>query len=166
MLKKLSSIVNRLTIWIADTLIIIMTCSVLTQITARNLFSTSFEALEELSRFLLVWVTFLGTVITYKDNGHIGVKFFVNMFPENIKNLILKFSKMFDICFGIVLIYFGFLMSRLTMRQISLQMGIRIGLVYMVIPVSGLLLLVHIIEKLFNDDVEKNVIEDELIEKM
>ncbi|MCL2616554.1 MAG: TRAP transporter small permease subunit, partial [Defluviitaleaceae bacterium] len=39
----------------------------------RYAFNTSWPASEELSRYLFVWVTMLGAVIAYKDNGHVGV---------------------------------------------------------------------------------------------
>jgi len=51
----------------------------------RYAFNTSWPASEELSRYLFVWVTMLGAVIAYKDNGHVGVDLVVSKLKGRTK---------------------------------------------------------------------------------
>ena len=147
-LHKLSDIANRLTIWSIIVLTIGMSASVFTQITARNIFSTSFEPLEELSRYLLVWVTFLGAAITYKADGHMGVLFFINSLPNKLKKKAVILANIISLAFFVFLIYYGHNMASLTMGQESMQMRIPMGIVYSVIPLSGAIMVLHAVCKL------------------
>ena len=39
---------------------------------------------EELSRWLLVWITFVGASVVLKEKGHIRVEFFMTLCPEKL----------------------------------------------------------------------------------
>jgi TRAP-type C4-dicarboxylate transport system permease small subunit len=43
---------------------------------------------EELSRWLLVWMTFIGASAVLKEGGHIRVQFFISKCPEGIGRLL------------------------------------------------------------------------------
>lgn len=142
-LYRISNIANQLTVWIVIVLTIGMSASVFVQITARNVFASSFEPLEELSRFLLVWVTFLGAAITYKADGHLGVLFCIKALPDKLREKTIILANLFSLGFFLFLIYYGFKMAGLTMGQESMQMRIPMGIVYSVIPISGVLMTLH-----------------------
>lgn len=148
-LHRLSDIANKLTIWAIIVLTIGMSTSVFTQITARNLFATSFEPLEELSRYLLVWVTFLGAALTYKADGHMGVLFFINSLPKKLEKKTVILANIMSLVFFIFLVYYGYKMASLTMGQESMQMRIPMGIVYSVIPLSGAIMILHAMCKLY-----------------
>ena len=43
----------------------------------RYVFNSGFTISEELSRWLFVWMTFLGAVVALRENGHLGTDFLV-----------------------------------------------------------------------------------------
>jgi len=45
---------------------------------ARYLFNSGFPIFEELSRFAFIWVSILGSILVYFENGHVGVDMLTN----------------------------------------------------------------------------------------
>jgi TRAP-type C4-dicarboxylate transport system permease small subunit len=147
-LHRISNYANQLTHWTVIVLTIVMTISVLVQITARNIFNCSFVYLEELSRYLLVWVTFLGAAIAYKAECHLGVLFFLKMLPAKLRMVTVFIANMLSLSFFWGLLYYGLMIASLTMHQQSIQMRIPMGIIYSVIPISGGLMVLHALCKL------------------
>lgn len=61
---------------------------------------------EELSRWLLVWMTFIGASVVLKEGGHIRVVFFISLCPRRIGkliNLIGELSVLFFLLFFTVI---------------------------------------------------------------
>lgn len=56
---------------------------------ARYVFSYNFPALEELSRYLFVWVAFLGTMIAYFEGRHVGIDMLVSRL-HGMKQFVVK----------------------------------------------------------------------------
>ncbi len=67
---------------------------------------TTFVWTEELSRWFLVWITFIGSSVVLKENKHIRVEFFITVCPEKIGkwiNLAGQIGILFFFCFFSVL---------------------------------------------------------------
>jgi TRAP-type transport system small permease protein len=45
-------------------------------------FNTGIVVSEEMSRYLFVWLTFIGAVVTFRENAHMGVETLVRQFPR------------------------------------------------------------------------------------
>lgn len=58
----------------------------------RYAFDTGITWSEEMSRFLLIWMTFLGAVGALKDNDHLGVDMLVKKLPLNGKRAVFVLS--------------------------------------------------------------------------
>ncbi|WP_294768385.1 TRAP transporter small permease [uncultured Rhodoferax sp.] len=58
----------------------------------RYAFNSGFTISEELSRWLFVWVTFLGAVIALRDNAHLGTDMLVGRLGPNGKRLLMGAS--------------------------------------------------------------------------
>ena len=46
-------------------------------------FNSGIVVSEELSRYFFVWLTFIGAVVTFRENAHLGVETLVQRFPRN-----------------------------------------------------------------------------------
>lgn len=65
--------------------------AMLVVITLQIVFRVFFQALpwsEELSRYLLVWTTFLGATMAYRHGVHIAVTFLVNSLPALLDRMV------------------------------------------------------------------------------
>ena len=61
---------------------------------------------EELSRFLFIWITFLGAIVTFRDNGHLGLDSVVRKLSARGKKICFTISNalMLGCC---VLMFYG-----------------------------------------------------------
>jgi TRAP-type C4-dicarboxylate transport system permease small subunit len=62
---------------------------VFTNAVLRYAFRTGIPEAEELSRYLFIWLCFLGTIAAFRDGQHVGVDMFVNMMPPKVKKYVV-----------------------------------------------------------------------------
>lgn len=67
----------------------LMVVLVFGNVVLRYAFNSGISVSEELSRWLFVWVTFLGAVVALKDNGHLGTDMLVGRLPPFGKKICL-----------------------------------------------------------------------------
>lgn len=141
MLKKINETINKGNVFVLILLSLVMSGSVFIQIVARNIFNSSFEQFEELPRFLLIWITFLGAAMVFRNAGHLGVEFFVNILPKRARFIADVLAHISNTMFILILIIVGGNISILTMVQRSIQLNVPVGYVYMSMPIAGLMML-------------------------
>lgn len=59
-----------------------MAAMVFTNVVLRYGFNTGINFSEEMSRYFFVWLTFIGSVITFRENAHVGVETLVRLFGQ------------------------------------------------------------------------------------
>ena len=101
---------------------------------------------EELATFLLIWVGLLGSSVALERGAHLGIDFFVNrMKPRNrliteifVFACVAAFSASVLVVGGIQLVQ-----VTLSTHQLSPALGIRMGYVYLALPISGFFLTLY-----------------------
>ncbi|MDK2801012.1 MAG: hypothetical protein PWQ70_2631 [Clostridiales bacterium] len=117
----------------------VMAVVLLVQVISRYCFGFPLIWSEELARYLLIWVTFIGLGYGIRQKCHIEMEYFYNRMPQTVQNVMSILTNLFmTFCF----IYFipgalRFLMDQNTIN--SSAMGIKMSLVYFFIPVSTLI---------------------------
>lgn len=66
-----------------------MTILIFTNVILRYVFHTGITWAEEMSRFMFIWMVFLGSILVLKEGTHIGMDILVRKVPENISKLLL-----------------------------------------------------------------------------
>jgi TRAP-type transport system small permease protein len=92
MLKK---VIDHYCQWISYLLAIIMALMVVLvfgNVFMRYAFNSGFTISEELSRWLFVWMTFLGAVVALRDNGHLGTDMLVGRLGPAGKKICMGLS--------------------------------------------------------------------------
>ena len=110
------------------------------QVVSRYVLQDPASVTEELSRFLLIWIGILGAAYAYRHNAHLGFDMLVNRQSELTRKLIYTLIELAVAAFVVaVLLIGGTELVALTFRlnQVSGSLGVRIGWIYMVLPVSG-----------------------------
>jgi len=120
-----------------------------TQVVARYIFF-SLSWSEEVSRYGLVWLTFLGGALGVRKKIHVAVEAIVMYFPPELKTIIVKINYLLLALFGFVLFWFGTGLSIHNMKQLSPAMHIPIGIIYAAVPVGGLLIMLFTLEMLWD----------------
>ncbi len=55
----------------------------------RYAFNSGITESEEFSRWLFVWMVFLGAIVVLRENGHLGLEFVVNSLPRPLRRICL-----------------------------------------------------------------------------
>ena len=74
-------------------LLAIMVVLVFGNVFLRYAFNSGITISEELSRWLFVWMTFLGSIVALKDNGHLGTDMLVSRFGRTGKRVCLALAQ-------------------------------------------------------------------------
>ena len=72
-MKKFSDLFFRLVEFLLVVMLSAMVIMVFGNLVLRYGFNDSIISSEELSRFLFIWITFLGAIVTLRENAHLGV---------------------------------------------------------------------------------------------
>jgi TRAP-type transport system small permease protein len=85
---------------------------------------------EEVSRFLFMWVVFLGAVLTLRDNGHLGVHMFTKLLPFAGKRICKLISDVTTLaCCGLIT-HGGWSIVKLEIKNVAPISEIPLGAVF------------------------------------
>lgn len=121
------------------------------QVLFRVAFSNPLAWSEEASRYLFVWVTFLGAVIVLSAWEHFNIDFITDLLPKNIKKVVTYISYICVGAFAFILIKYGFELQEAASTQMTPALRINMSWVYSIIPISGILMIVHLLEFVYKD---------------
>jgi TRAP-type transport system small permease protein len=95
----------------------IMVVLVFGNVVLRYGFNTGITTSEELSRWLFVWLTFLGAVVAMREHGHLGVDTLVKRLPTWGKKACLVISQL-------LMLYATWLLLRGSWEQTVINLGV------------------------------------------
>jgi len=136
-------IIDKILSMVLITLMALMVLDVTWQIFTRFLTDSPSSWTEELARFLLIWIGLLGAAWAYRKRAHLGLSYLVDKQNAQRQKWLAIFSYLASAFFALtVMVYGGSQLVQLTLElnQVSASLGWKIGYVYLVIPVSGLLI--------------------------
>jgi TRAP-type C4-dicarboxylate transport system permease small subunit len=139
----LSRELNRLTEGVMAVLLATMTLLAGAQIAGRFVFGYSIFWSDELARFLLVWVSFLGLTIGVRRGAHPGIDSLVRALPPRGARVVLGLAVLLSLLFFLVMVWYGGALTLRTWPQRSTSLGVRMGIPYLAVPVAGLLAFLH-----------------------
>ena len=134
---------NRLAEWAMAFCLAAMTLLVGVQIAGRFLFNYSIFWSDELTRFLLIWVAFLGMSAGVRRGSHPGIESLVRAVSPRAGRLILSLAVCCSLIFFAVMLGYGSLLAFRTWPQRSPSLGLRMGIPYLAVPAAGALMLLH-----------------------
>jgi len=142
-LDKVSSYINKSIEYLIFGMGISMTFVVALQVFFRYLLNQSLFWTEELARYLLVWISFLGATVAYRRKVHPGIDvIFVKMPPLAKKGLALVVHAA-SMGFFVVMLVYGYEFAHFVRLQISPALGLPKWIILSIIPISGAVFLLH-----------------------
>lgn len=106
---------------------------------------------EEMATFLLIWVAMLGAAVAFSRNEHLGLDYFANKLDLEVQKLLAIFVQTLIILFAAsAMVFGGYVLVTETLRagQVTPALGIKMGYVYLAVPVSGLFIVLFCLERL------------------
>lgn len=103
---------------------------------------------EELARYLMIWIAYIGASLGIKKNAHLGVEILVNKLPKSLKSVAKYFRVAIILLFNALIISFSYkiINHQMNMGQLSPAMAIPIWYAYLAIPVGALLMIIRSIQ--------------------
>lgn len=136
---------DKLLVWLEYALVVIfalMVIDVLWQVFSRYVIGQSSSFTEEFARFALIWLTLLGAAYLNGRRAHLTMDFLTRkLSPEDLKKR-KKVIAWFMFFFALIVMVIGggnLVYTTLRLGQVSPAIGVSLGVVYSVVPLSGLL---------------------------
>ena len=117
----------------------------------RYAFNLGITVSEELSRFLFVWLTFLGAIIAFREHGHLGVDMVVSRLPAAGKKACLFVSQLLMLYVTWLFLHGSWQQTLINLHVKSPSAGMSMGLFYgvgIVFSLSVGVILLHDIYRL------------------
>ena len=126
----------------------VLVLDVLWQVFTRLVLRNPSTGTEELAMFMLIWVVLLGAAVALNRGAHLGIDYFVSKLPARTRVFtevivffcIAAFSFLVMVVGGIDLVT-----SMLELGQESPALRVKMGYVYLAVPISGSFLTLYAI---------------------
>jgi len=141
---RLDSFLQGILIILMGILIMDVTWQVLT----RYLFGSPSSVTEEIARYLLIWIGLLGAALAYRKKMHLSFDLLsekaapsTNRILQLIIHSLIAFFSLFVLVLG------GLNLVNITweLNQVSASLQIRLAYVYLILPISGVLIVYYAI---------------------
>ncbi|MDA3816573.1 MAG: TRAP transporter small permease [Prolixibacteraceae bacterium] len=127
----------------------VLVIDVLWQVVSRYLLSSPSSFTDELAGFLLIWVGVLGAAYVHGKQEHLAIDLLLQRSkPERQRVLIILINALIFLFAIIVMVIGGawLVTTRFQLEVISSALHLPLGFVYIVLPVSGLLMAYYSLE--------------------
>jgi TRAP-type C4-dicarboxylate transport system permease small subunit len=130
---------------LAGGLLLVVFLTVFTQVLMRYLFSWPNPWSEELSRFCFIWLSMLGAALAVERRSHFGFDQAVKRLPPQWHRWARRVATSAVAAVSLLLIGSGLALVQLTAGQHSPALDVPLSWVYAAVPISGLLMLIHLL---------------------
>ena len=114
------------------------------QIVTRFVFNSPSTVSEELLTYSFTWMALLATAYVFGKRDHMRMGFLADKFSDKTqKALSIAAEVLIMLLAGAVMVYGGVTIVQLTMTQSTASLGIPMGVVYIILPVSGILIVFY-----------------------
>jgi TRAP-type C4-dicarboxylate transport system permease small subunit len=128
---------------------VVMVVSTLTQVICRYLLQFSLPWVDELARYCLVWMVFVGMVLTLVRGQHVTVDLMLDRYSIRFRPFALTIIDLATSGLFLVLLYGGVLLMQLTAGQTTSGLGIPKYMVYAALPIGALLMLIELGQRIY-----------------
>ena len=114
------------------------------QIVTRFIFKNPSTVSEELLTYSFTWMALLASALVFGKRDHMRMGFVADKLGKGGQKVLNIFSELLIMLLaGSVMIYGGVTIMNLTMTQSTASLGIPMGVVYTIIPLSGCLIVLY-----------------------
>lgn len=145
-MRKIRAVMDKVLEWMLIVLMGIMVINVLWQVFTRFVLRNPSSYTEELARYLLIWVGLLGASYAVSKKMHLAIDIFTSRLTGNIKQYSELFINLCIFLFALFVMVLGgirLVNITLTLQQISAALQIKLGYVYLALPLSGALIMFY-----------------------
>jgi len=146
MLIKLKLVIDKILSWVVISLMAVITVNVLWQVFSRFVLQNPSSFTEELARYMLIWIGILGASYVAGQKLHLAIDLLSTKLKGKPKSILEIFIQSCIFAFALFVMVIGgmrLVSITLQLKQISAALQIHLGYVYLVLPLSGLLMMFY-----------------------
>ena len=110
---------------------------------------TGIDGLEEVPRYLFVWLVMLGAAAAMYRGEHTTLEYFINLLRPRLRALVLIVTNAVGIGLFVYLIKSGFVLVPNAQLQTSPGLGLSLGYVYAAIPIGAALIALPMLRNIY-----------------
>ncbi len=134
---------NRAVEIISAGMLVLMVIAIFLQVVFRDLVKSAIPWSEELARYLMVWISFLGASIAVRRKGHIGVEALTRVLSSSGKKCICLLANALSMVFFAGIVLLGYSILNIVGPQLSPAMELSMAVPYSAILAGGVLMLLY-----------------------
>lgn len=144
-LRKLCRVLFKALEWFAMICMVVLTVIVFTDVILRYVFKQGFSWTQEIATLMLVWFSLIGMAIGVLEKIHISIEMFTSKLSEKAISVLESFNHILIAIFGGAMVYFGLLIMNMTKLSTLPATKMPTSVLYVILPLSGLLVLLNAI---------------------
>ncbi|WP_392439572.1 TRAP transporter small permease subunit [Edwardsiella piscicida] len=123
---------------VSASLLALLSCIVFINVVLRYGFASSLLSVDELSRYLFVWLIFLGAIVAFMENRHVRVTFFIDRLAPAWRRRLEWVTHLVMLALCVMLLVGGTLKTLQDWDNRTPILGLPVGLLYAaVLPTSA-----------------------------
>lgn len=150
-MEKINKTIDKIVDIVSIYLFLMLFGTVLLQVFFRYILNTPLIWSEELSRYIFIWISFLGWVLATRNRTHIKVNIVLDSLPTKIKFITSIFIQFLIIIFSTSLIFLGFRMAKISINSPTITLFFTFAYIYAVVPISAALIIFYSIRELMEN---------------
>lgn len=127
-------------------LMLVMTGATLAGVFARYVMNDALTWSEEVARYSMVWLSFLGGGLVFRHGGHVAIELLVERIPVGLpRYAVLALAQFAALAFLAVLVWYGIGLMQRGAFMTTPALRIPMSLPYASIPIGSVLMIYHLI---------------------
>ena len=135
--------------WMVIVTFLVMVIATFAQVVFRYVFAFSLPWADELARYCLVWMVFVGMVVALVRGQHVTVDLLLDRYRGRLQRVVHTVIDVAVAVLFLALLYGGVLLMQLTVGQTTSGLGLPKYLVYAALPVGSILMLVELVLRIW-----------------
>jgi TRAP-type C4-dicarboxylate transport system permease small subunit len=150
--RSIKKILDRSLELLVTVVVAVLVADVLWQVFTRFILKSPSTWTEELATFMLIWVSLLGAAVALSRGAHLGIDYFVGKLSVKTRLYTEVFVFLCIAAFSFCVMILGgvdLVTSTLQLNQMSPALGVKVGYVYLAVPISGFFLVLYSVIAMF-----------------
>lgn len=129
--------------WVVVLLLAAMSVIVFANVSLRYLSNSSITWAEEVARYLMIWMTFLGAGLALRIGGHVAITNLHDFLGTRLQRVLRAFIGLLLLCFFVAMMWIGYEYMIRMGRQLTPATRIPFSYIYAAMPIGFALMIVH-----------------------
>ncbi|HNZ41250.1 MAG TPA: TRAP transporter small permease [Bacillota bacterium] len=126
---------------------VLMTVFTFSNVVLRYIFGSSIAWAEEVSSFLIIWLTYGGSAYAFRMGAHIGIEALVDKLPPKAKHIVRIANNILTIAFFVLLAYYSwnYMTQQIANNQLTPVTRVSVAYPISAVPIGSALVIARVI---------------------